>query len=76
MPIPSVDWLALQFQPKSSKMSNAVKYTGRLDVNYQIQLLQLRTTHQDDHYCLALFKMQCAMAVELSEFSHSVCLDD
>ena len=32
--------------------------------------------HKDDHYCLALFKTQCAMAVELSEFSHFVCLDD
>ena len=63
-------------QVKSSKMSNAVIYTSRLDVKYQIQLRQIQTAHEDDYYCLALFKMQRAMAVKLSEFSHFVCLDD
>ena len=67
-PKPSIAWLALQFQPKSSQMSNAVKYTGKLDVKYQIQQRQLRTAHEDDHYCLALFNMQRFMAVELSAY--------
>ena len=57
-------------------MSNTVRYTGRLDVKYQIQQRQLWTAQEDDQYCLALFKMQRAKAVELSEFSHFVCFDD
>ena len=57
-------------------MSNAVKYTSKLDVKYQIQQRQPRTAHEDDHYCLALFKMQRAMSVELATSSQFVCLDD
>eukprot|EP00117_Sycon_ciliatum_P050684 scpid23387/ scgid35748/ len=75
-PIPSVAWLALQFHPKSSQASSALKYTGKLNVRYCIQSRQLRAAHEDDHYCLSLFKLQRAMAVELAEFSHFVCLDD
>ena len=72
------------------QMSNAVKYTGKLDVKYQIQQRQLRTAHEDDHYCLALFKIQQSMSVEVSAYrgpgfvcllsflhiSQFVCLDD
>ena len=60
------------------QMSNAVKYTGKLDVKYQIQQRQLRTAHEDDHYCLALFKIQRSMSVELSAYRGPgfVCQDD
>ena len=75
-PIPSIDWLVLQFQPKSSQASNAFKYTVKLDVRYCIQLRQLRATHEDDHYCAALFKMERSVAVELSACSQFVCFDD
>ena len=41
-PIPSLDWLALQFQPLSQQARSSVKYTGKLDVRYCLQSRQLR----------------------------------
>lgn len=75
-PIPSLDWVALQFQPKSMQCHRALNYTGRLNVRYSLQARQLRSTHEDDHYCLALFRMQREMATELRDHSTFVCLDD
>lgn len=75
-PVPSLDWVALQFQPRSSQCHSALKYTGRLNVRYCLQARQLRSVHEDDHYCLALFKMERAMAVEHRTVSTFVCLDD
>ena len=74
--IPSLDWLRLQFQPKSSRAATALRYNGKLDIRYAVQLRQLRSAHPDDHYCSALFKMQRAMCVEHREHSCFVCLDD
>ena len=74
--IPSIDWLALQFQLKSQQSYSALKYTGLLDVKYYVQARQLRSVHEDYHYCLALFKMQRAMAGSLRDHSTFVCLDD
>ena len=74
--IPSLDWLRLQFQPKSARAYAALRYTGKLDIRYALQIQQLRAAHPDDHYCAALFKMQRAMAVELRNHSNFVCLDD
>ena len=56
-PIPSLDRVRLQFQPKFSQSRSALKYTGRLNVRYCLQARQLRSVHEDDHYCQALFKM-------------------
>ena len=42
-PIPSIDWLALQFQPKSRQSHAALKYSGKLDVRYCVQARQLRS---------------------------------
>lgn len=75
-PIPSIQWLALQFQPKSIQDSNALKYTGKLEVRYCIQSRKLRAAPDDDHFCLALFEMQRTMAVEFAEHSQFVCLHD
>ena len=74
--IPSLDWLALQFQPKTLQSHRARCYTGRLDVRYCLQARQLRSAHEDDHYCLALFRMLREMCFHYRSFSAAVCLDD
>ena len=40
-PVPSLDWVALQFQPRSSQCHSALKYSGRLNVQYCLQARQL-----------------------------------
>ena len=75
-PVPSLAWVALQYQPKSSQAHSALRYTGKLDVRYAVQSRQLRAHHEDDHYCLSLFKLQRAMCVSLRQYSSFVCLDD
>ena len=74
--IPSLAWVALQYQPKSAQAHSALRYTGKLDVRYAVQSRQLRAHHEDDHYCLSLFKLQRAMCVSLREYASFVCLDD
>ena len=79
-PIPSLDWVALQFQPM--QCHRALNYTGRLNVRYCLQARQLRSTHNDNHYCLAfhywlaVLRMQRKMAIALRDHSTFVCLDD
>ena len=75
-PIPSLDWVVLQFQPKSTQCHRALNYTGPLNVRYSLQARQLRSAHEDDHYCLALFRMQREMAIKLRDYSTFVRLDD
>ena len=75
-PIPSLKWVELQFQPKTSQTASALRYTGKLSVRHVIQTRQLRSQHEDDHYCLSLFKMQRAMAVDFKQHSSFVCMDD
>ena len=40
-----------------------------------MQARRLRSVHEDDHYCLALFKMHWAMAVSIRHPNTFVCLD-
>ena len=55
-PIPSDEWLRLQFWPKTPKARTALHYTGRLKVRYMEQARQFKKTHVDEHYTAALFR--------------------
>jgi len=43
-PIPSVQWLRLQFWPKTPTAKVALQYTGRLKLKYMVQKRQMRST--------------------------------
>ena len=64
VPIPSPQWLRLQFWPKSPTAKSALQYTGRLKVKYMIQQRQLRKYHEDTHYASALFRYQKEMSIK------------
>lgn len=64
VPIPSAQWLRLQFWPKTPTAKTALQYTGRLKVKYMIQKHQLRKYHEDAHYASALFQYQKEMAIK------------
>ena len=52
-PIPSDEWLRLQFWPKTPKARTALHYTGQLKVWYMVQARQFRKTDVDEHYTAA-----------------------
>ena len=75
-PIPSVQWLRLQFWPKSPTAKIALQYTGRLKVKYMVQKRQMRKFHEDAHYVSALFHYEKEMAIKFRRFSTFASLDD
>ena len=75
-PIPSEQWLRLQFAPKTPSSYNAVQYTGNLNVKFQVQSHQLRKEHVDFHYASPIFHYQKVMGVRFRKFCSFVCMDD
>lgn len=75
-PIPSAQWLRLQFAPKVSSSYTSLQYTGQLNVKFQVQSRQLRKEHVDCHYASAIFHYQKEMAVKFRDFSTFICMDD
>ncbi len=75
-PIPSEEWLRLQFWPKTPKAKVSLHYTGRLKVRFMIQQRQFRKSHEDQHYAAAVFRYLREYAVKLREICTLVCLDD
>ena len=53
-PIPSLEWIRLQFWPKSKQSKQSCHYTGRL----AIQRRQWRKEHFDAHYAAAIFRYE------------------
>ena len=75
-PIPSEQWLRLQFAPKVPSAYSSLQYTGNLKVKFQVQSRQLRKEHMDCHYASAVFHYQKVMAVRFRKFCTFVCMDD
>lgn len=75
-PIPSEQWLRLQFAPKNPSSYASIQYTGNLKVKFQVQSRQLRKTHMDCHYASAVFRYLKELAVKFREYSTMVCMDD
>lgn len=48
-PIPSTEWIRLQFWPKNNSIKS-LQNTGRFRVKYMVQQRQLRHSHVDSHY--------------------------
>ena len=79
-PIPSLQWLRLQFWPRNASLRTASTYTGRLKVKFMIQAHQYRKAHIDAHidahYASALFRYEREFAVKYAEYATFVSLDD
>ena len=72
VPLPSAQWLQLQFWPKKTSL----QYTGKLKVKYMVQKRQLRKDHNDAHYASALFRYEKEMAIKFRSHATMVSLDD
>lgn len=75
-PIPSEQWLRLQFAPKNPSALASLQYTGSLKVKFQVQSRQLRKTHVDLHYASAAFRYLKEFAVKFRDFCVLVAMDD
>ena len=75
-PVPSLDFVRLQFWPKSPSAHAAMRFTGRFEVKYKIQVRQLRQKHIDNHYAAGLFKYMREFAIQFREHSTLVFADD
>ena len=76
IPIPSDEWIRLQFAPSSSSSHTALRYTGRLQVRRKIQQRQWRKQHEDFHYTACIFRYEREYAVHMRDFSRLVSIDD
>lgn len=74
--IPSIEWVRLQFWPKTPSAKAAMHHTGRLKVKFKVQQRQWRHQHIDSHYAAACFRYIREYAVLVRDYSMFVCLDD
>ncbi|CAG8633361.1 11116_t:CDS:2 [Ambispora leptoticha] len=75
-PIPSAQWLRLQFWPKNPTRLSSLQFTGRLPLKFMVQTRQLRAYHQDAHYASAIFRYEKEFAVKFREITNLVFMDD
>ena len=75
-PIPSQEWLRLQFWPKSKHAMKTLHYTGRLKIRFMIQQRQFRKSHPDQHYAAAIFHYQREYACMFRQHCTFLSIDD
>lgn len=74
-PIPSIQWLHLQFWTMRPRAKTARRYTGKLKVKFMVQARQLRANHLDTHYASAIFRYQKEFAIRFREHVSFLSLD-
>ena len=72
-PVPSQQWIRLQFCPRTK---TAALYRKRLPVKMMVQKRQFRKSHVDEHYCAAIFRYLREYALQFRSQSLLICLDD
>ena len=75
-PVPSDEWIRLQFSPVCLSSHTSLRYTGRLQVRHRVQQRQWRKQHEDAHYAACLFRYEREYTILLRNHSIFVCIDD
>ena len=73
VPIPSVQWLRLQFWLRTSSRTTSKYYTGRLKIKFMVQARQFRQSHC--HYASALFKYEKEFAIKYKKYVDFIAMD-
>ena len=68
-PIPSKQWLRLQFWPRNSTSVVSRYFTGKLKLKFMVQARLFRKSHVDYHYASALQKESCRLSLCFCPFS-------
>ena len=74
LPLPSVQWLRMQFWPQT--VSQSKTNTGNLKIKYMVQARQIRMDHPDVHYGSCYFKYLKEMTIMFKDEAMLVCSDD
>lgn len=75
-PIPSDEWIRLQFWPKNPYSSGALRYTGRFQVKYAVQARQMRKSHPDSKYVAVILQYVKSFAVQYRNHVLLLSVDD
>ncbi|CAC5376627.1 unnamed protein product [Mytilus coruscus] len=74
--IPSESSILYAFVPKNAHANTAKLYKSKIPLQFKIQTRQLRVSHQDDHYCSAIFKYIRQFAIKFRDCCKLLCIDD
>ncbi len=66
-PIPSLEWVRLQFVPNRADTAQSAKFTGRLMAKFAVQTRSLRKEHVDQHWVNAMTRYYLEWIVELKK---------
>ena len=75
-PIPSKQWVRLQFWQKNPTTKASMQHTGRLKVKFMVQARQIRMWHEDAHYASAVYRYLREMAIKYQDVCELVFMDD
>jgi len=75
-PIPSLEWMQLQFSLSNQYTARALRYTGRFNVKFAVQVCQLYRDHHDSHYVSAILQYAKEFAVRFRSCYQFVSVDD
>ena len=75
-PIPSAEWLRLQYWPSDPYTTRAIHHTGRFNIKFRVQSGLVRSEHPDCKYAAMLYKYLKHFAVKFRENCLMICLDD
>ena len=75
-PVPSLEWIRLQFLPANPYTERALRYTGQFKVKFGIQVRQPRKSHPDCHYVSALLQYARHFAVRFCDYVNFVSVND
>ena len=76
VPIPSVEWMRLQFWPRNPYATTSLRHTGRFHVKYAVQCRQLRREHPDSKYIAVILRYAKEFVVRHSECTLMISVDD
>ena len=74
--IPFLEWVCLQFWPKTPSARVSLHYAGQFQVNFIIQQCQWCCQHPDAHYAAATFRFIREYALMVREYCLLICLND
>lgn len=75
-PVPSDEWIHLQFSPVFQSSHTKLRCTGHLQVKHKVQQRQWRKEHEDSHYTACLFRYEREYAVLMRRYSTFACIKD
>ena len=75
-PIPSDEWIRLQFWPRNPYTTTSLRYTGRFEMKYAVQARQMRKTHPDCRCVAVILQYMKRFTVSFIEHTLLLSVDD